>query len=124
MASLTLEEFEKEIYQATSQWKWGEVPIILKLTPTSIKIRIYISHDIYIDCFFNEVTKKTSFTLVKEGGRIFGANNTGGWHIHPFENPSEHNPLVQPLSFSDFLEMVGNLSRTLQKGSDLYLPGF
>ena len=108
MASLTLEEFEKEIYKATSQWKWGEVPVTLKLTPTSIKIRICISQDIFIDCFFNEMTGRTSFTLIEKGDRIFGANNTGGWRLHPFENPSDHNPLSQSILFSDFLNMVGN----------------
>ena len=75
----------------------------------------------------------TAFALIHQGQRIFGADNTGGWHIHPFAAPERHDLLA------DFVEQAGRfflvrgfevlvdnlLSRsTLQRGCPVYFLGF
>jgi hypothetical protein len=56
--------------------------------------------------FYNADTGKCSYALIKDAMRVFGADNAFiGWHIHPFEDPSEHVASSE-LSFQEFLEAV------------------
>lgn len=70
-----------------------------------LKVRIYLIEDFFIDVFYNDDTKRVAFALVKNEKRVFGADNTGGWHIHPFDDPERHEP-CEPVSFEEFLEAV------------------
>ena len=47
-----------------------------------------------------------AFSLICEGQRVFGVDNTGGWHIHPCSDPARHDPLVDPLSFAGFVDEI------------------
>jgi len=60
----------------------------------------------FIEAFFNEATNKTAYAWVKEGQRILGADNTRGWHLHPFASPSVHISAEQPITFAEFLRKV------------------
>ncbi|MFB6212654.1 MAG: hypothetical protein ABEI53_02445 [Candidatus Magasanikbacteria bacterium] len=44
----------------------------------------------FVDIYRNFQTGKTAYAWVVDGERIFGADNTGGWHIHPLQKPEEH----------------------------------
>ncbi len=55
---------------------------------TIVKIRIYLLKDNkFIDVFYNSYTSTTAYALIENEKRIFGVDNTGGWHIHPFDDP-------------------------------------
>jgi hypothetical protein len=75
---------------------------LLLLEEPILKLRAYLGGLAFIEVFFNEETGKTSFALIKDGERIFGADNTRGWHIHPFDNPESHAP-CEETSFESFL---------------------
>jgi hypothetical protein len=60
----------------------------------------------FIDVFYNEQTGTTAFALIQQNRRVFGADNTGGWHVHPFRDPSLHIALSQLMSFVDFLAEI------------------
>jgi len=54
----------------------------------------------------NEVTGTTAFALIQNDGRIFGADNTGGWHLHPFGDPEKHQRMNDGMSFSEFVAAI------------------
>lgn len=57
--------------------------------------------------FVHEVYHAAAFSpLFRNNQRLFGADNTGGWHLHPFHDPQQHIPLSSPLSFAEFLRML------------------
>ena len=60
----------------------------------------------FIEAFFNETSNKTAYAWVKERQRILGADNTRGWHWHPFTSPSAHISVEQPITFAEFLRKV------------------
>ncbi len=61
--------------------------------------------------FYNEITQKTAYVLIKKSKRIFGADNTGGWHKHTFEKPEGHVP-SEEIDFENFLkEINSNLNK-------------
>jgi hypothetical protein len=73
------------------------------LSPTTIGIRVPLVIGGFIDAFFNEQTGTIAFALIQNDARIFGADNTGGWHLHPFENPETHQTLSSEMSFAEFV---------------------
>ena len=76
------------------------------LDDTVVKMRVALTHDDFIDVFYNPDTGKCSYALIEESTRIFGADNAFiGWHIHPFDNPGQHVPSPE-VSFEKFLKTV------------------
>ena len=76
------------------------------LDDTVVKIRATLAADAFIEVFYNADTGKCSYALIENDARIFGADNAFiGWHMHPFEDPSEH-VVSSELSFEEFLQAV------------------
>jgi Ethanolamine utilization protein EutJ (predicted chaperonin) len=99
---MTLTEFEAQIFAVALDSPVCEVPAVRRLTPTSIGLRVDVKSGGFIDVFYNDQTGTTAFALTKNGKRVFGADNTGGWHIiHPFSDPTRHDPLPGPISFAE-----------------------
>jgi hypothetical protein len=78
---------------------------LLLLDDPILKLRIHLGVVAFVDVFLNAETGKTSFALIKEKQRIFGADNTREWHIHLFDNPESHQP-CEEMSFESFLSCV------------------
>ena len=73
---------------------------------TWLHLRAHLADGSFADAFYNEATGKTAFALIKSERRIFGADNTGGWHWHPFETPDSHNPTPEAVTFENFLGRI------------------
>ena len=78
----------------------------MSLTATFINLRIDLLAGGFVDAFYNEQTSTTAFALVRDGQRVFGADNTGGWHVHPFADPDQHIPLPDEMSFAEFVAEI------------------
>ncbi len=100
---MTLVEFEKDVYAAALASNICGVPLVRRLTATAINIRINITTGDIVDVFYNEASGTTAFALIRQGKRIFGADNTGGWHVHPFHSPELHIPHASPVTPAQFL---------------------
>ncbi len=108
---MTLQEFEQEIFTVALRSSICDIPHVRRLTATAINLRISLLTDTtvshrFIEVFFNEQTGRTAFAVIEADGRVFGADNTGGWHIHPFVDPSRHQPIDSPMPFADFIATV------------------
>lgn len=103
---MTLLEFEQLVFAAAMRSPICDIPSVRRLTSTSISLRVSIESGGFIDAFYNEQTDTTAFAFIRKGRRLFGVDNTGGWHVHPFDQPSRHDPLADPLSFAEFVEQI------------------
>jgi len=103
---MTLVEFEQEIFAVALTSPICDIPAVRRLTPSSINLRINISSGGFIDAFYNEQSGTMAFALIRAGHRIFGADNTGGWHNHPFAHPDQHVVLPNPMSFAEFVAEI------------------
>jgi len=75
------------------------------------KIRVFLIKDCFADVFYNSDTDRIDFALIRNSKRIYGADNLGGWHYHPFEDPEKHIA-CETMNFADFL---GKVREILQK---------
>ena len=103
---MTLVEFERLVFAAAMRSPICDIPSVRRLTPTSISVRISIESGGFIDAFYNEQTDTTAFAFIRKGRRLYGADNTGGWHLHPFSDPGRHEPLEAPLPFAEFVAQI------------------
>lgn len=62
----------------------------------------------FVDVYRNFRTGTTAYAWIVAGKRLFGADNTGGWHRHPPEDPGRHAacPPVTLLAFFRELETL------------------
>ncbi|MFQ5751528.1 MAG: hypothetical protein ACE5HI_05975 [bacterium] len=60
----------------------------------------------FTDIFYNEETGTTALALIEKGKRIFGADNTGDWYLHPFDNPEDHQSMHTPMSAKDIFHLI------------------
>ncbi len=72
-----------------------------------LKVRVYLTEgELFIEAFYNCVTDKTSFALIRAGQRVYGADNAKmGWHKHPFDSVNRHIS-CPPVTFAEFLTDV------------------
>ncbi len=103
---MTLVEFERTIYAVVAASPICGVPLVRRLTATSINVRIDVVSGGFIDAFYNEETDTTAYTWIQRNRRVFGADNTGGWHPHPFHAPERHFALSGPMTFQDFVAAI------------------
>jgi hypothetical protein len=103
---VTLAEFEQQVYRVAVASPICSIPSVRRLSATSISLRIEIVTGGLIDAFYNEQTGTTAFALIRAGRRAFGADNTGGWHVHPFADPEGHASLPAELSFASCLAQL------------------
>ncbi len=106
MADLTLEAFEAQVASACAA-----SPVVAGVSTvasgvTWIRLRAHLTDGSFADAFHNEATGKTAFALIKDEKRVFGADNTGGWHWHPFESPESHVPASDAVTFEEFLRRI------------------
>ena len=98
-------EYSKYAIEAFSRYDFIQSVEIILLDEPVAKIKAVITEDSFINVFYNAMTAKYSFTLIKNNKRIFGVDNTRKWHIHPFKNPESHEDTIE-LSLLDFLEII------------------
>jgi hypothetical protein len=103
---VTLSEFEQQVFAAATVSPICGIPIVRRLTATSISLRIDVIIGGFIDAFYNEHTGMTAYALIRQSRRAFGADNTGSWHVHPFANPDQHDPLPGAMSFAEFIAEI------------------
>lgn len=103
---MTLAEFERQVFAVATASSICGIPVVRRLTPTSINLRLGVTTGGFIDAFYNEQTGTMAYALIRQGRRAFGADNTGGWHVHPFDDPERHDPLPSAMPFAEFVAEI------------------
>jgi hypothetical protein len=103
---MTLDEFQQQVFAVARASPICGIPTVRRLTATAINLRLSVTMGGFIDAFYNEQTGTIAFTLIRQGQRAFGADNTGGWHLHPFDDPDQHHRLTDALSFAEFVAEI------------------
>jgi len=70
----------------------------------------YVSKELFVRFYFNEMTGTIAFALIEKQQRIWGIDydNRRGWHLHPADNPADHVQIA-PLFVSDIVARLQNV---------------
>lgn len=102
---MTCEEFARNGIDACAAADIVVECAVLLYDEPVVKLRVDLRDSSFIDVFYNADAGRVSFAWIKSGQRIFGADNTRGWHIHPLSDPGSHQS-HPPMSFERFLSEV------------------
>jgi hypothetical protein len=83
----------------------------LEVNAFRFKARILLSENYFIDVFYGFSKQRIDFALIQNGRRIYGIDNLGGWHCHPWETEKDHMR-INPLSIE---EIVANIKSEITR---------
>jgi len=101
MALETTPAFAHRLIEVASQEKKIKTISLNVLDSVIVKARFKLDGK-FVDVFYNSQTGTTAYSLIEKGKRVFGVDNTGGWHLHPKDKPDSHKK-CKPITFEDFL---------------------
>jgi hypothetical protein len=64
---MTLIEFEQQVFAVAMASSICDIPMVRRLTVTSINLRLNVTTGGFIDAFYNEHTGTVAFTLIRRG---------------------------------------------------------
>lgn len=105
MDPVTAVQFVQDVVDACARSDCVVTCRLMLLDEPVAKLRAELADGSFIEMFHNADTSKYSFAWIAGGRRIFGADNTRGWHIHPISDPASHE-VHAPVSFHEFLAEV------------------
>lgn len=70
-----------------------------------ISARAEIAAGELIQVYFNGITQKTSYALIRNNQRILGYDNRLSWHKHPADAPHTHQECAEPAPEAVIAEM-------------------
>ena len=73
-----------------------------------VKSRIFLINNSFVEIYYNYDNGKVSFALIKNKERIFGTDNLGFWHIHPFDDPKKH-VRSNEIKLEDFIKKIKDM---------------
>lgn len=102
-----IEEIFQSIVKISQSDTVTELKIIEK-TKSILKVRLYFSEELFVQIYVNIKKPKGSYALILNDRRIFGKDHVlNEWHLHPFENPDEHDEseiAKKSITIEEFLE--------------------
>lgn len=102
--------FEQRVREEASHFAFIRRVVTLDKTANTVKLRLYISTECFVQVYANVHKGLQSYTLVLHQTRIYGRDNDGaGWHRHPRSAPESHDFSAeggQPVSLGEFLDEV------------------
>lgn len=111
---MLLKEFIRGVFSNSKNRGFIESTEIVNRGLHTVKIRLRIKSNLFIDVFYNDKKRVISFSLILSDERIFGRNNMGprGWHKHPLVNPKEHDfskDGKREITILEFLDEIENI---------------
>ncbi|MBC7227855.1 MAG: hypothetical protein H5T61_11585 [Thermoflexales bacterium] len=87
-----IDAFEQQIHNVASHFSFIQQFSTLDKTAHTIKLRLYITTDCFVQIYANVRKNIVSYALVLSQNRIYGRNCYDGvWHRHPYEAPETHD---------------------------------
>jgi len=109
---MSLSEFRAHLLAAISMHFPSARVDVSERRNAILRVRAEIPNEILLDVYYNDLTGKTSYTLIHRQQRILGYDNYRFWHAHPYDSPAEHIACTEPeldQVLVEFSEVVARL---------------
>jgi hypothetical protein len=90
---------------------------VLDQTASLVKIRLYITPDLFVQIYRNDRYQTTNLVLIHNNQRLYARDELDGqWHRHTHLAPEEHDTSKEgqkPVEVSEFLDEVEKVLASL-----------
>lgn len=89
---MTTDAVESDVGRAAAQWAFIQRVATIDKTDCTIKLRLHVEVECFVQVYVNTSKQLTSYALVLNRARVFGRDSEGGlWHRHPTGAPDQHD---------------------------------
>jgi hypothetical protein len=89
---VSTDDIERDIQSSAAKWAFVQFIETVDKTDHTIKLRLYVAADCFVQVYANTQKQLTSYALVFNRSRIFGRDCEGGiWPRHPSHAPHLHD---------------------------------
>ena len=110
---MVIDELADQIEAIAGHFRFVRAVVQLDQTRFSIKYRLVIKPDLWVQIYHNIQNDTIGMALVFQGRRLYGRDcEAGNWHRHPADDPEGHDfsaEGAQPTTLEDFLREVGQV---------------
>ncbi len=109
---MKIEDFRNLLISITKR-KFPDASItLIDKRKITVEARVKISEEFFIEVYYNTLSDKKSFALIKNNQRVFGYDNYKYWHVHPLDSITDHvsceEPSVEKV-FEEIKEIIASL---------------
>ena len=108
MARMNAREFEQQIRELCANSEIVMRVILLTESIDHTQLRIFLTDLSFVDMYYHHLSGKTSYAQIRDGQRIFGADNKKYWHWHPREDSDSHVPSASEITIEEFMKRLGS----------------
>jgi hypothetical protein len=94
--TMTLREFRAALMTALNRHLPQAEVTLTESRGVVLTGRAKLDADTFIAVYFNALTGKTSYALVRQDRRLAGYDNYKFWHYHPPGEANRHEPCAEP----------------------------
>ena len=103
----------REVESAVQQYAFVQSVVKVDETRYSVKYRLHIDADLFVQLYFNERSGTVGMTLIDRGQRLYGRDRYAGqWHRHSVVSPHNHDDSPEGrkiVNVREFLAEVQNI---------------
>jgi hypothetical protein len=104
----------QEIETAARRYAFVRQVVRVDETYYSVKYRLTIEPDLFVQVYFNERSGTAGLVLVYRGERLYGRDcESGNWHRHPIKDPAAHDVSPEGLRAVSVDEFLGKVQAIL-----------
>ncbi len=112
---MTPDDVERDAQRTAAEWAFIRVVDTIDKTDHTIKLRLHVDSDCFVQVYVNESKQLISYSLVLRRSRIFGRDcNSGRWHRHPASAPDQHDFSSEGQRAISLSEFLGEALQVLQ----------
>jgi len=112
---MTVDAFERQVYHLAAKFSFIKTIITVDKTTNTIKLRLHIAPDCFVQVYTNTRKRLLSYVLVLHRNRAYGRDCDGGaWHRHPYGHPDDHDfspEGTKSVALDEFLAEVQDILR-------------
>jgi len=110
----TIDELVREGRDASDRFWFIQEFKIVEQTNSTVTLHLTISADLFVQAFLSQSSRRLSFALVGDGGRLYGRDHEHGeWHRHPFARPDQHEPTPAGMSVRPLTQFMAEVQEIL-----------
>lgn len=112
---MTLVQFRQALLTAISHHLPQARVIVTESRGVSLVCKAELGTDVFISVYFNALTGKTNYALIRGNQRLAGCDNYRFWHRHPLGATDQHVLCLPPTpdeAIVELAETVGELANS------------
>jgi hypothetical protein len=107
-------DLQTEAFDALDEFWFAQSVQNIESTAYHFALRLYIAPGFFVQAFLGKQSGSLYFAVIKDEQRIFGIDREDDeWHMHPYGESGQHEPLPQGLEPKPLLRFLSKVEQLI-----------